>query len=123
LGGHGAMALELALLRADSGEALTMRGAALDAVVERQRLQKLRPGGLQVLVRAGRVFAVRKLASADLRFDLMLVENALLLVARGDPRDLVLGLRPALVAQATVATAVERADARDRLRPFLGGAA
>ena len=60
-----------------------MRGAAVDAIVKQERLEKLRPGGFEVLVRAGRALAVRKLAGADLRFDLVLVENALLLVAGG----------------------------------------
>src|SRR5262249_52592705 len=86
LAGHDAMALELALLRADSREALTMRAATFDTIIERQRFEKLRPCGLEVFVRARRVLAVRELAGADLCFDLVLVEHALLLVARRCPR-------------------------------------
>src|SRR5262245_23792280 len=43
LAGHDAMAFELALLGADSREALAMRSTTLDAIVERPRVEQITP--------------------------------------------------------------------------------
>src|SRR5262249_53225197 len=121
LRGDSAMAIDLVLLCRSGREALAMRGAALHAVVERQGLAKLRPRGLEVVLRARCVLTVRELAGADLRLDLVLVEDALLLVALGHAYGLEVGMRLALVAEPAVAAAVEGADARVGLGPLAGG--
>src|SRR5262249_25066688 len=116
-----AVPLDLVLLRPTGRQALAMRGAALDAVVERQGLAEQRPCGREGFPPARRVLATGELAGADLRFPLVLVEDALLLVALGDAHRLEVDMRLALVAQAAVASAVERADAGVGLGPLLRG--